>query len=268
MSSLPPLVSIRAFEVAARYLSFTKAAQELNVTQSAISRHIRLLEDILGQRLFVRKHRSLILTPAGVDYYSELGGLFRRLASATDKVMRKVRQDRLHIHSYTTFAMYWLIPRLARFQDANTEIDFELTVSSRPVDFEREQVHGVIRTGPGEFEKADRLFPINLLPICAPFRRDGSLQEHSADLLSSAPLLHSVAASLNWSTWMSCVNDNNLRFTPGFRFESSAMAYLAAAKGLGFALGQWEFIQESLAEGALAIAVPKIVYAARAHYFV
>ncbi len=267
MAVLPPLASIRAFEVAARHLSFTKAAEELNVTQSAISRHIRQLEESLGLPLFVRRHRALALTAAGESYQSELGGLFRRMARATDRVLRAGHNERLHIHSYTTFAMHWLIPRLRRFQEANPGIDFELTVSSRPVDLDKEQVHGVIRTGPGEFEKADRLFPVNLLPICAPAIRDSLAATGEAGSLANATLLHSLAASSNWSIWAECVNSLDIDLSQGFRFESSAMAYLAAEKGLGIALAQREFIRDGLLRGTFVVAIPKLVYAARAHYF-
>src|SRR6202035_2228187 len=229
--------SIRAFEVAARYLSFTAAAEELNVTQSAVSRHIRHLEEHLGTKLFDRHHRSLTLTDAGEVYRAELTDLFRRLAAATGRVVR-TNKSRLHIHSYSTFAMHWLIPRLPDFKEAHPEIDLQLTAFSKPLAAQHELIHAIIRVGAGDFDKTDRLFSVDLLPVCAPALRERAFRSGSIEALSNATLLHSIAANANWPIWAQSVGLSDLDTSKGMRFESSAMAYAAAERGLGVALAQ------------------------------
>jgi LysR family glycine cleavage system transcriptional activator len=269
MSRLPPLSAIRAFEVSARRLSFTEAATELHVTQSAVSRHIRHLEDHLGLQLFIRRHRALVLTPEGERYRDELSGIFRRLSRATDLVVRSAAgQEMLHIHAYTTFAMYWLIPRIRRFQEAYPGVELQLTASTQALDIEREQVHAVIRIGAGNFEGSIKLFPVNLIPICSPRTRATMLPSGTFEDLKKATLLHSLAAPNNWPGWLESVGLSDLDTGHGLRFESSAMTYLAARKDLGVAIGQREFIQEDLQQGALLTPFKHMVIASRAFYLV
>lgn len=267
MARLPPLSAIRAFEVSARRLSFTEAADELHVTQSAVSRHIRHLEDHLGLQLFIRRHRALVLTPEGERYRAELAGIFRRLSWATELVVRSAAgQEMLHVHAYTTFAMYWLIPRIKSFQEAHPGIELQLTASTQALDVDREQVHAVIRIGAGSFESSVRLFPVNLIPICSPKVKATMLARGNVDELKKATLLHSLAAPNNWPGWLEGVGVSDLDIGHGLKFESSAMAYFAAKKDLGVAIGQREFIQEDLEQGTLVTPFPRMVVASRAFY--
>lgn len=269
MPRLPPLSAIRAFEVSARRLSFTEAAVELHVTQSAVSRHIRHLEDHLGLQLFIRRHRALVLTPEGERYRDELSGIFRRLSRATDLVVRSAAgQELLHVHAYTTFAMYWLIPRLRGFQEAHRGVEVQLTASTQALDIEREQVHAVIRIGAGNFEGSIKLFPVNLIPICSPRTKAKMLGSGSLEDLTKATLLHSLAAANNWPGWLESVGLSDLDTGYGLRFESSAMAYLAAKTDLGVAIGQREFIQDELRQGTLVTPYKHMVVASRAFYLV
>ena len=250
-------------------MSFTEAAEELHVTQSAVSRHIRHLEDHLGLQLFIRRHRALVLTPEGERYRDELSGIFRRIARATELVVRSAAgQEMLHIHAYTTFAMYWLIPRIRRFQEAYPGIELQLTASTQALDVEREQVHAVIRIGAGNFEGSTKLFPVNLIPICSPRTKAAMLGSGSLEDLKKATLLHSLAAANNWPGWLESVGLSDLDTGYGLRFESSAMAYLAAKKDLGVAIGQREFIQEDLEQGTLVTPFNDMVIASRAVYLV
>ncbi|MGV6873808.1 LysR family transcriptional regulator [Pseudochelatococcus sp. B33] len=264
MPKLPPLSSIRAFESAARHLSFTKAAEELNVTQSAVSRHIRHIEDWLGVALFVRKPRLLVLTPEGERYKTELADIFQRMAWATERAARG--KEILHIRSYTTFAMFWLIPRMKKFQDMHPHIDLQLTASTRPIDPEQERVHAVIRSGPGDFYLADRLFPMALMPVCSPAVQTEFLPAGDAAELVNAPLLHSVAAPSKWPTWLEGVGLRELDTSRSLRFESSAMALVAAEKGLGVSVAQPQFVQAGLRSGALVAPLPMIVEVSKAYY--
>lgn len=268
MARLPPLAAVRAFEAAARHLSFTKAAEELFVTQSAVSRHIRHLEEWLGTRLFERRHRTLELTAEGEQYRFEIASVFRRLASATERIVRASDgRENLNIHSYTTFAMSWLIPRIANFQKAHPGIELRLTAATRPLGSDREQVHGVISLGPGPFEAAVRLFPVVLIPVCTPAYMQQHLGSRSAAELSRVTLLHSIAAEHNWEIWTQLCGFPEVDLGAGLRFDSSAMAYVAASRGMGVAMAQMEFVREDLAEGRLVAPFPTAVVAKRAYYF-
>lgn len=145
MDRLPPLNAIRAFEVVARRLSITVAAEELHVTPGAVSRQVRTLEDALGLQLLVRGHRQITLTRAGEEYYRGVTKAMDVLRDATTRLTRRTRRTQLKIRAYTTFAMRWLIPRLSSFHAANRGIEVLLTASLDPVDFRREDIDGAIR---------------------------------------------------------------------------------------------------------------------------
>ncbi len=172
MAGLPPLHALRAFEAAARHLSFARAAVELNLTPSAISHQIRHLEESLGRRLFERRHRGLELTAVGRVYFPLVRGAFEQLAQATVLIggtgpeLRNV----LTISCMPSFAMVWLIPRLPAFQAAHPAIEVRLDTSSRFVDFARDGIDVGIRFGTGQWPgvAAEFLFSETLFPICAP----------------------------------------------------------------------------------------------------
>src|ERR1700761_8884961 len=134
---LPSLNGLRAFEAAARYLSFTQAASELNVTQTAISHQIRRLEEELGIRLFVRKNRALALTPEAQDYLPGIRAAFNDLRLATDRLLRHENDPVLTISTLASLAAKWLLPRLTAFQEAHPGIDVRIPTSTSLVDFER-----------------------------------------------------------------------------------------------------------------------------------
>ncbi len=142
-------------------------------------------------------------------------------------------QEMLHVHAYTTFAMYWLIPRIRSFQEAHPGIELQLTASTQALDVDREQVHAVIRIGAGSFEGSVKLFPVNLIPVCSPAVKASMLASGSLDDLKKATLLHSLAAANNWPGWLESVGLSDLDTGHGLKFESSAMAYFAAKKRLG-----------------------------------
>jgi len=267
MSRLPPLSAIRAFEASARHLNFTKAAEELFVTQSAISRHIRNLEDLLGAELFVRGPRGLALTPAGEQYHYEIAGLFRKLTVATDRVRRTVSgRERLNVHSFTTFAMNWLIPRLRGFQKAHPHIDILLTASNTTAGVDLEQAHAVISVGPGPFERSIRLFPVSLIPVCTPEYCRECLPDRSVESLVDATLLHATAAENNWELWLQRCGGPDLDLGAGLRFDSSAMAYVAATRNMGVAMGNYQFVRNELERGILMAPMPTLLVKSRSFY--
>src|SRR4030081_2124972 len=156
---LPSLNELRAFEAAARHLSFTVAASELNVTQTAISHQIRRLEQELGIRLFVRRNRALALTPEARDYLPGVRAAFNDLRLATDRLLRRDNDHVLTVSTLASLAAKWLLPRLSAFQEAHPGIDVRITTSTGLVDFRAGDVDGGIRHGRGQWTglRAERL---------------------------------------------------------------------------------------------------------------
>src|SRR5260221_3080636 len=165
---LPPLNALRAFESAARHLSFTRAADELNVPKRAISHQVKPLEDRLGVKLFRRLPRRLLLTDEGQALLPDLHDAFNRLALAVERISARSAAGTLTVSSMTTILMTWLVPRLPRFQAAHPEIDVRLMTTQRLVDFAREDVDVAIRFGNGRWPgvKVERMFGEVLTPLC------------------------------------------------------------------------------------------------------
>src|ERR1700755_1128262 len=167
---LPSLNGLRAFEAAARHLSFTVAAGELNVTQTAISHQIRRLEEELGVRLFIRQNRALALTPEAKDYLPGVRAAFNDLRLATDRLLRKDDDRVLTISTLASLAAKWLLPRLATFQEAHPGIDVRITTSTALVDFRTGDVDAAIRYGRGNWQglRAEWLMADDFFPVCSP----------------------------------------------------------------------------------------------------
>ncbi len=251
---LPPLTSLYAFERAARHASFTLAAQELFVTQGAISRQIRMLEKHLGVELFERGHRSVTLTRAGKAYYDGLAPGFAQIETATGRLMVNRSRQTLVVRAYGTFSTRWLIPRLARFQRTYPKIVVEFTASVQSVDFEHEDVDIAVQFGiPEELPDMEQhlLFPVNILPVCSPsLVRSARPLRHPSDL-QHYTLLHTLLRPDDWPNWMKANGIDEEWTSHGYRFESSTMAYEAAIKEIGVALAIAAFVEEDLKEGRL-----------------
>src|ERR1700751_553897 len=167
---LPSLNGLRAFEAAARHLSFTAAAAELNVTQTAISHQIRRLEEELGIRLFVRQNRSLTLTPEAREYLPGIRAAFNDLRLATDRLLRQDDDHVLTVSTLASLAAKGLVPRLSPFQEAHPGIDVPTTPSPNLVYFKGRGVEAAIRYGRGQWPgvRADWLMADELFPVCSP----------------------------------------------------------------------------------------------------
>lgn len=269
LSRLPPLTALRAFESAARHRSFTKAAQELFLTQSAISRHVRSLENLFGVPLFYRDHRAVSLTPDGEAYMREVVEAFAKIDLATRRLRFTGRQNVLNLQSYSTFAMHWLIPRLGRFQEIHPEIDVRLTASLAPLDFEHSDVHASIRAvigRPGDDVRSDPLFDYRLIAVGGPAAATGKWPLRTPHDLRNATLLHSLPRPEDWGVWLAAVGASEVLTDRGMKFESSAMAYLAARQGLGIAIAQSFLVQEELRRGELTQVFPHEVPSERRYY--
>jgi LysR family glycine cleavage system transcriptional activator len=249
---LPPLNAMRAFEAAARHLSFTKAAEELNVTQAAISHQVKALEEWLGVPLFRRLNRALLLTDAGQNYGPPLGQSFDLLADATDRIRDDDNRGTLTVTTLPSIASKWLVPRLGRFRQAYPDIDLRIDASQHLSDFARENVDVAVRYGRGNWEgtRADRLMTEDFFPVCSPDLIDGDPPLHKLDDLHRHTLLHDDNRT-DWTVWFLAagIAGGDPKRGPGF--TDSSLVLQAAVDGQGVALGRSALAAADLAAGRL-----------------
>jgi len=252
------LNGIKAFEAAARGGSFAAAALELNVSAAAISRMVHLLEARLGVALFERKANRLALTAAGRAYQSGLTPIFDSLAALTAHVTAPSNLRVLTIGVGPTFAMRWLIPRLADFRKVHPEIDVRITAGGVAAPFGDDWSCG-IKLGDGAWPGlvAEPLFAADLIPVCAP-RLAAGLKRPSD--LTGPSLLRVAHASEDWPLWLKAAGVSRLS-ARGPEFQYYGQALQAAVDGLGVAMGIRPYIDDDLAAGRLvapfALTVPK-----------
>ena len=254
---LPSLNGLRAFEAAARHLSFTLAASELNVTQTAISHQIRRLEDELGIRLFVRQNRALALTAEARDYLPGVRAAFNDLRLATDRLLRKDDDKVLTVSTLASLAAKWLLPRLTDFQEQHPGIDVRITTSTSLVDFQRDNVDAAIRYGRGQWPglRADWLMADELFPVCSPSLLRGDKPLRQPGDLKGYPLLHtSNANSDDWRLWLTAAGlPGDIARQPGITFDMIFMTIQAAIDGIGVAMGRTSYVQDDIAKGRLVV---------------
>ncbi len=254
---LPSLNGLRAFEAAARHLSFTLAAVELNVTQTAISHQIRRLEEELGIRLFIRQNRALALTPEARDYLPGIRAAFNDLRLATDRLLRKDDDKVLTISTLASLAAKWLLPRLTDFQEAHPGIDVRITTSTSLVDFQRDDVDAAIRYGRGQWPglRADWLMADELFPVCSPSLLRGDKPLQRPEDLKGYPLLHtSNANSDDWRLWLTAAGlPVDISKQPGITFDMIFMTIQAAIDGIGVAMGRTSYVQDDITKGRLVV---------------
>lgn len=257
MPRLPSLTGLRAFEAAARHLSFTKAAEELNVTQTAISHQIKRLEDELGLRLFVRQNRTLTLTAEARDYLPGIRAAFQDLRLATERLKRKENANVLTVSTITSFATKWLVPRLSRFQELHPSIDVRVTTSTALVDFARDGVDVGIRYGRGHWQglRADWLLADELFPVCSPALLKGDPPLRKPEDLAHHTLLHTTHdMEDDWRVWLTAAGlPANLSRQPGLTFDLQFMTVQAAIDGLGVAIGRTAIVESDIAKGRLVV---------------
>lgn len=234
---LPPMTWLRAFEAAARNLSFTLAAAELNVTQAAISKHVKSLELYLREPLFHRKPRALVLTKAGAAYLPKLRDVFERLAEGTEEIFGRRRSDCLTVRANAAFAVNWIAPRLPRFLDAHPKLRLRLVSSIWSDELEKERFDLDIRYGNGKRPgfRADRLSWERLEPLCAP---ETAKMLNKPDDLAQHRLLHVLGYEDGWAVWLKAAGALAVSPSQGVQFDSSLMAFQVAAQGGGVALGR------------------------------
>ncbi len=243
MKKLPPLKSLQAFETAGRHLSFSAAADELNVTPGAISQQIRQLEDHLQVKLFRRLNRQIVLTDAGQLLLPSIADGFRHFEKGVDLLRRQRREGPLTITSAPSFVSKWLIPRLGRFKQICPQVDVRIDTSERLVDFEREDIDVGIRFGDGVYPELEAiyLFSFDLIPVCSPklLEQGGGLRQVSD--LANYTLLHTNYDEIDpgfpdWSMWLKVVGAEEVDATHGIYFNQSDQMFQAALDGQGVAL--------------------------------
>ena len=250
--NLPPLTTLRSFEAAARLASFSKAAEELNVTHGAVSRAVRQLEDHLGQKLFLRRTRQVVLTPAGALYSARVREVLERLAAATLALARDEAKGVLTVSTLDSFAAKWLVPRLFRFRRAHPEIDVRLTTSERQVDFELEGVDIAIRFGAGNYPgmSTDFLLEEDVFPVCRPHFLDGPHPLKQPSDLRHHTLIHDDY-QVSWAMWLQKAKVTGVDANRGPVFLSSDFAIQAAIQGEGIALARSALVEDDLLAGRL-----------------
>jgi len=268
---LPPLNALRAFETAARHLSFAMAAKELHVTPAAISHQVKGLEEHLGHRLFRRLKRGLELTRAGQILLPKLSEGFTRLADAIEDMRGLDEEGTLSVSAATSFATRWLAPRLHRFVGAHPELDVRINASTRLIDPSRDEAGAgdalagspvedadiVVRFGTGDYPgfRVDQLLPVSVTPMCSPRLAAG---EHP--LRTPADLKHHVLIHDNvsyddgrglWDAWFEAAGMPGIDTSHGLRFSHAMLALEAAADGMGVALSMPVLAGSDLASGRL-----------------
>jgi LysR family glycine cleavage system transcriptional activator len=270
MPLLPSLNGLQVFEAAARHLSFTRAAAELNVTQTAVSHQIRRLEEQLGLRLFIRRNRALALTREAQDYLPSVRAAFEDLRRATDRLLRPTRDNVLTVSTTMSLAAKWLVPRLADFQEAHPGIEVRITTSMRLVDFRREEIDVAIRYGRGRWPglRADWLMAEDIFPVCSPALLAASKPLRSPADLSEHTLLHVDAIRDEWPLWLTAAGlPAGFTTRRSLTFDERLMALQAAMDGLGIALGRTRIVESDIAARRLVAPFDTPMASSEAGYY-
>jgi len=269
---LPPLELLRSFEAAARHLSFTRAAQSLFVTQSAVSRAVISLEERLGAKLFHRRHRALLLTEAGQQLYRASAEALERLRAACRQVRASREGGTLTVTTTISFASMWLVPRLQEFRERQPATEVHIVAANEYSDLERQGIDLAIRycTPKGAPAGSVRLFGEQVFPVCSPkLRAKGALR--TPDDLSRQTLLHlddSLACWpwLQWSVWFEVTRRKPPARSSGLRFSHYDQLIQAAIAGQGVALGRSPLVRQLLRQGKLVAPFGERAASSRAYF--
>jgi LysR family glycine cleavage system transcriptional activator len=258
---LPALNALKAFEAAARHESFTRAAEELCVTQGAVSHQVKGLEAELGIKLFNRERQRLVITEAGRAYLAVVRDAFDRIADGTERLLQRQSAGALTVSTSPNFAAKWFVHRLGRFAEAHPAIDLRVSASLQHVDFAREDFDVAIRHGDGHAPglHVTRLCAEELFPVCSPKLLEGRDALRNPADLHRYRLLH-VNDRRDWSKWLEAMGAGNIDLSHGPILSQASMAIDAAIDGQGVALARTALAAWDLIGGRLvrpfAMALP------------
>jgi DNA-binding transcriptional LysR family regulator len=271
---MPSLDLLQGFEASARHLSFTKAGEELFLTQSAVSRQIKELEEQLGVELFQRRHRALALTSAGKSFYASAAQVLTTMRAATEQLRTQAGKKGLSVTTTNSFAALWLIPRLAGFTRTHPGVDVRIMAETRVQDLDRDGLDVAVRHGPASLAGSDavRLMGERVFPVCSPklvkdkskpLREPQDLRYHCLlqydDPEGRHPWLH-------WKTWLEVERLADLRPAGTLSFSGYEQIIPAAIAGHGVALGRSPLVKDLIASGELAVPFKSSADPARAYY--
>ncbi len=264
----PALNALRVFETAARHMNFTRAGEELNMSQAAVSQRIKSLENSLGKPLFYRANRTLDLTDVGRAYLPAVRDALERLDNATEQLFERTDSRVLSVRVASSFATLWLAPRLSRFQDANPDIDIRLITTSNieyhdlDISFDAE-----IRYGTGHWPglRADRLMDVDVFPVCAPAL---GKQLNSPHDLRAQTLIHVIGYDEDWHMWLSHAGIDDVSPTRGMQMDATVTALQAAQDGAGVALGRAPLVGGLIRSGRLITPFAQALRASKSYYLV
>ena len=272
--SLPSLDLLRGFEAAARHLSFTRAAAELFLTQSAVSRQVQALEEQLGVALFERRHRAIRLTEAGQQLQRAAGDALRLIGDAADRIRAQGTPQALTVSCSIGFASLWLVPRLADFRAQHPEVEIRIDANNRLLDLERERVEVAVRYCPAALAPAGaaKLFGEEVVPVCSPALLDlpGKPLVEPADLRHHVLLHYQMAEKVwptgAWPVWLETMQQHGLQAAGSLQFNQYDQLIHAALEGQGVALGVSPLVRRHLRQGRLVALFEKRFASPRGYY--
>jgi LysR family glycine cleavage system transcriptional activator len=255
---LPPFVSLRVFEAAARSGSFARAAEELSISAGAVSQHIRVIEEFAGQPLFRRLGRGVELTQAGHAAYTHASTAMAEMLQAGRAMRASMRGRRISLSTAPSFASKWLLPRLSKFQDVYPDVEVRMSADMTLVDFAGSDMDFAIRYGPGGYEglHSERLMSEAVMVVASPKLLDGRNPVRCAADLLTLPLIHDDAPERDpscptWSMWFAARGQRREDAERGLRFNQSSLALEAAVAGKGLVLAKHQLAKRDMGDGLL-----------------
>jgi LysR family glycine cleavage system transcriptional activator len=266
---LPPLNALKVFEAAARHESFTRAAEELSVTQGAVSHQVKALEADLGIKLFNRERQRLVITEAGRDYLTVVRDALDRIALGTERLLQRQSAGVLTVSTSPDFAAKWLVHRLGHFAEAHPEIDLRVSATLHHVDFAREEVDLAVRHGDGNWPGLEtvRLSSEQLFAVCSPKLLSGRRRLIKPSDILKYPLLH-MDSRADWAKWLQAAGLEDAEVIHGPVLNRASMVIDAAINGQGVALARTTLSAWDLINGRLVRPFPETLRLSKTYWII
>ena len=266
---LPPLNALKAFEAAARHESFTRAAEELCVTQGAVSHQVKALETELAIKLFNRERQRLIITEAGREYLNVVRDALDRIAVGTERLLQRQNVGVLTVSTSPDFAAKWLVHRLGHFAEAHADIDLRVSSTLHHVDFAREEVDLPVRHGDGNWPGLDtvQLSAEQLFAVCSPKLLSGRRRLEKVTDVLKFPLIH-LDSRADWTKWLQGLGVDDADVSHGPVLNRASMVIDAAINGQGIALARTTLAAWDLINGRLVRPFPDSMPVSKTYWIV